>query len=47
VFVFVREEAVARGEDVTPGHWLLALLRDAEDPVDVDGSVASGGAEAC
>jgi hypothetical protein len=36
VFVFVREEAVARGEDVTPGHWLLALLRDAEDPVDVD-----------
>jgi hypothetical protein len=32
--VFVREEAVARGEDVTPGHWLLALLRDAEDPVD-------------
>jgi hypothetical protein len=36
VFVFVREEAVARGEDITPGHWLLALLRDAEDPVDVD-----------
>jgi Clp amino terminal domain, pathogenicity island component len=36
VFVFVREEAVARGQDVTPGHWLLALLRDAEDPVEVD-----------
>jgi hypothetical protein len=36
VFVFVREEAVARGEDVTPAHWLLALLRDAEDPVDLD-----------
>jgi hypothetical protein len=35
VFVFVREEAVARGEDITPGHWLLALLRDAEDPVEV------------
>jgi hypothetical protein len=36
VFVFVREEAVARGEDVMPGHWLLALLRDAENPVGVD-----------
>jgi hypothetical protein len=36
VFVFVREEAAARGEDITPAHWLLALLRDAEDPVDVD-----------
>jgi hypothetical protein len=36
VFVFVREEAAARGEDITPLHWLLALLRDAEDPVDVD-----------
>jgi hypothetical protein len=36
VFRFVAEEAVARGEDVTPGHWLLALLRDAEDPVDID-----------
>jgi Clp amino terminal domain, pathogenicity island component len=23
-------------EDITPVHWLLALLRDAEDPVDVD-----------
>ncbi|HEV2929420.1 MAG TPA: Clp protease N-terminal domain-containing protein, partial [Propionibacteriaceae bacterium] len=23
------------GEDVTPLHWLLALLRDAEDPVEV------------
>jgi Clp amino terminal domain, pathogenicity island component len=34
VFVFVRQEAATRGEDVTPGHWLLALLRDAEDPVD-------------
>jgi hypothetical protein len=29
------EEAAARGEDVSPAHWLLALLRDAEDPVDV------------
>jgi hypothetical protein len=36
VFVFVREEAAARGEDITPAHWLLALLRDAEDPVDAD-----------
>jgi hypothetical protein len=36
VFVLVREEAAARGEDITPPHWLLALLRDAEDPVDVD-----------
>ena len=36
VFVFVHEEAVARGEDATPGIWLLALLRDAEDPVEVD-----------
>ena len=36
VFVLVREEAAARGEDITPAHWLLALLRDAEDPVDVD-----------
>jgi Clp amino terminal domain, pathogenicity island component len=36
VFVLVHEEAVARGEDVTPGHWLLALLRDAEDPVEVN-----------
>jgi hypothetical protein len=36
VFVFVREEAAARGEDITPAHWLLALLRDAEDPVGVD-----------
>lgn len=35
VFGFVREEAVARHQDVTPGHWLLALLRDAEDPVEV------------
>jgi hypothetical protein len=34
VFVLVREEAAARGEDITPGTWLLALLRDAEDPVD-------------
>jgi hypothetical protein len=33
VFVFVSQEAAARGEDVTPAHWLLALLRDAEDPV--------------
>ena len=33
VFVFVAQEAAARGEDVTPAHWLLALLRDAEDPV--------------
>ena len=36
VFVFVHEEAVARSEDATPGIWLLALLRDAEDPVEVD-----------
>ena len=36
VFVFVREEAAARGEDVTPGHWLLALLHDAEDPVEFE-----------
>jgi hypothetical protein len=36
VFVLVRKEAAARGEDITPAHWLLALLRDAEDPVDVD-----------
>ena len=35
VFKFVAEEAAARGEDVTPAHWLLALLRDAEDPVEV------------
>jgi hypothetical protein len=35
VFVFVGEEAAARGEDATPLHWLLALLRDAEDPVEV------------
>jgi Clp amino terminal domain, pathogenicity island component len=35
VFVLVREEAVARGEDITSAHWLLALLRDAEDPVEV------------
>ena len=35
VFVLVREEAAARGEDVTPAHWLLALLRDAEDPVEI------------
>ena len=35
VFVLVREEAAARGEDITPAHWLLALLRDAEDPVEV------------
>jgi hypothetical protein len=35
VFTFVREEAAARGEHATPQHWLLALLRDAEDPVEV------------
>jgi hypothetical protein len=35
VFVLVREEAAASGEDITPAHWLLALLRDAEDPVEV------------
>jgi Clp amino terminal domain, pathogenicity island component len=35
VFVLVREEAAARGEDITPAHWLLALLRDAEDSVEV------------
>ena len=35
VFRLVREEATARGEDITPAHWLLALLRDAEDPVEV------------
>ena len=34
--MLVREEAAARGEDITPAHWLLALLHDAEDPVDVD-----------
>jgi hypothetical protein len=35
VFRFVAEEAAARGEDATPAHWLLALLRDAGDPVEV------------
>jgi hypothetical protein len=35
VFVLVREEAAARGEDITPAHWLLALLRDGEDPIEV------------
>jgi ClpA/ClpB-like protein len=35
VFRFVAEEAAARGEDATPLHWLLALLRDAQDPVEV------------
>jgi ATP-dependent Clp protease ATP-binding subunit ClpA len=35
VFTFVHKEAAARGQDITPGHWLLALLRDAEDPVEV------------
>jgi hypothetical protein len=35
VFRFVAEEAAARGQDATPAHWLLALLRDAEDPVEV------------
>jgi hypothetical protein len=35
VFTLVREEAAARGEHATPLHWLLALLRDAEDPVEV------------
>ncbi len=35
VFRFVAEEAAARGEDATPAHWLLALLRDAEDPVEI------------
>jgi hypothetical protein len=35
VFVLVHKEAAARGEDITPAHWLLALLRDAEDPVEV------------
>jgi hypothetical protein len=34
--VLVRKEAAARGEDITPAHWLLALLRDAEDPLEVD-----------
>jgi ATP-dependent Clp protease ATP-binding subunit ClpA len=34
VFRFAAEEAAARGEDATPAHWLLALLRDAEDPVE-------------
>jgi len=38
VFVLVREEAATRGEDITPAHWLLALLRDAEDPVEVTAS---------
>ncbi len=32
----VAEEAAARGEDAAPPlHWLLALLCDAEDPVEV------------
>ena len=35
VFTFAGEEAAARGEHATPLHWLLALLRDAEDPVEV------------
>ena len=35
VFRFVAEEAAVRGQDATPLHWLLALLRDAEDPVEV------------
>ncbi len=35
VFVLVREEATARGEDITPAHWLLAPLCDAEDPVEI------------
>jgi hypothetical protein len=35
VFTFVREEAAAHREHATPLHWLLALLRDAEDPVEV------------
>jgi Clp amino terminal domain, pathogenicity island component len=34
VFRFAAEEAAARGEDATPAQWLLALLRDAEDPVE-------------
>jgi hypothetical protein len=36
VFVLVREEAAARGENITPAHWLLALLRDAKDPIEAD-----------
>jgi hypothetical protein len=35
VLRFVAEEAAARGQDATPAHWLLALLRDAEDAVEV------------
>jgi hypothetical protein len=35
VFTFVREEAAAHREHATPLHWLLALLRDAEDPVEL------------
>ena len=35
VFSFAAREAAARGEEVTPGHWLLGLLRDAEDPIEV------------
>ena len=35
VFRFAAEEAAARGEDASPAHWLLALLRDAEDSVEV------------
>jgi len=35
VFRFVAEEAAARGQDATPAHWLLALLRDAQDQVEV------------
>ena len=35
MFTLVAREAEARGEDVTPLHWLLALLRDAEDPIEL------------
>ena len=35
VFVLVHEEAAAPSEDITPAHWLLALLGDAKDPVEV------------
>jgi len=41
VFRFVAEEAAARGEDITPAHWLLALLRDAQDSVEVTTHVFS------
>jgi hypothetical protein len=34
--VFASQEVASRGLEVTPLHLLLALLRDAEYPVDTD-----------